>query len=430
MRRKMDNKGSTLVEIIVSVLIIGIVFVPLLMGLSNAIKANARAEKNLNAESAAVNCMEMIKAMGKKGLESMVTVGTQVNFTDFSSTAKLKRDSQNVYTISDINEGANTYYARVSFSDAAYKKPTTTDGAPDPSAADMQNDLLYTQFTSITGAGTRPEKVTIPASIDTGKLEVLRGLSGQNEETVQIPATLDMKTLIKTKQTVIVVDQYSTNPTDANYNDEYPGKYYIQVYVNYIVENKNASNQYYFNKDAGDYYCYRSAPSSPQICQSDAAGGPNTLLVFYAALKDLSGNALSSNSVVLNDSTQREEIVFKKNVANEIKLYTFVSNVDLTKPSNYSSSKMLFNVQNDSSTKGNSGDVQIYCSLPIENHATLTTNEQTILSSLYSTTANNSFTQITNITEQKSGIKMYDVTVEVFDTNDVLSSSKTSTIIE
>jgi len=423
--KKMDNKGSTLVEIIVSVLIIGIVFVPLLMGLTNAIKTNTRAEKNLNAESAAVNCMETVKAMGKSGMEALVpTIGSEVNFTAFSSTARLKRDSANVYTISGINEGANTYYAQVSFSEEEYKNPTPT--GPDPvttTPEPKQNDILYTEFTSITGDGTRPEKITIPQAIDTGKLEVLRAQSGIEAGTVAIPDTTDMRSLVKTKQTVIVVDKYPAT------HDEYPGKYYIQVYVNYILDNTNDSGQYYFEPDA-DEYKYSSPPSSPQICQSDAAGGPNTLLIFYAALKDLSSCAGSANAVTINNGGQKEMIVFRKLIDNEIKLYTFVSNVDVTNSANYSASKMYFNVQNDSSTKNASGDVQIYCSLPVESAATLTSKEIEILGTNYSTTSNNAFSTITEITEEREGKKMYDVTVDVKDTNDVLSATKTSTIIE
>ncbi len=423
--KKMDNRGSTLVEIIVSVLIIGIVFVPLLMGLTSAIKTNTRAEKNLNAESAAVNCMETVKAMGKSGLEALVpTIGAEVNFTDFSSTAKLKRDSANVYTISGINEGANTYYAQVSFSEEEYKNPTPTGPDPvSPTPEPKQNDILYTEFTSITGDGTRPEKITIPQAIDTGKLEVLRAQSGNEAGTVAIPDTTDMRSLVKTKQTVIVVDKYPAT------HDEYPGKYYIQVYVNYILDNTNDSGQYYFEPDV-DEYKYSSPPSSPQICQSDAAGGPNTLLIFYAALKDLSSCAGSANAVTINNGGQKEMIVFRKLIDNEIKLYTFVSNVDVTNSANYSASKMLFNVQNDSSTKNASGDVQIYCSLPVESAATLTSKEIEILGTNYSTTSNNAFSTIAEITEEKEGKKMYDVTVDVKDTNDVLSATKTSTIIE
>lgn len=423
--KKMDNKGSTLVEIIVSVLIIGIVFVPLLMGLTNAIKTNTRAEKNLNAESAAVNCMETVKAMGKSGMEALVpTIGSEVSFTAFSSTAQLKRDSANVYTISGINEGANTYYAQVSFSEEEYKNPTPT--GPDPvttTPEPKQNDILYTEFTSITGDGTRPEKITIPQAIDTGKLEVLRAQSGIEAGTVAIPDTTDMRSLVKTKQTVIVVDKYPAT------HDEYPGKYYIQVYVNYILDNTNDSGQYYFEPDA-DEYKYSSPPSSPQICQSDAAGGPNTLLIFYAALKDLSSCAGSANAVTINNGGQKEMIVFRKLIDNEIKLYTFVSNVDVTNSANYSASKMYFNVQNDSSTKNASGDVQIYCSLPVESAASLTSKEIEILGTNYSTTSNNAFSTITEITEEREGKKMYDVTVDVKDTNDVLSATKTSTIIE
>jgi len=69
-KTRLNDRGSTLVEIVVSVLIIGIIFVPLLMGLSNALKANARAEMDLNAEGAGVNVLETVKALGYSGIKT------------------------------------------------------------------------------------------------------------------------------------------------------------------------------------------------------------------------------------------------------------------------------------------------------------------------------------------------------------------------
>ena len=215
-----------------------------------------------------------------------------------------------------------------------------------------------------------------------------------------------------------------------NYNDEYPGKYYIQYIINYLVKNHNSTtDEYYFDKSQGEYFKYTSSPSAPQICQSDAAGGPNTLLIFYATLKDMSENATSPNAKVLNDANQKETIVFKKLIPGEMKLYTFISNVDLSNPTNYNSSTMRFNVQNESSSSGISGDVQIYCSVTPDK-VTLDSTEIAMLGTYNNTSANGDFSTISNITEKKSGKKMYDVTVEIYDTNDVKRASKTSTIIE
>ncbi len=423
-KEKLDNKGSTLVEIIVSVLIIGIVFVPLLMGLTNAMKANTRAEKNLNAESAGVNCIETIKAVGKKGLESITSsasgspvFGTEKDFTAFSTSAKIKRESLNTYRINNINEGSNTYYAKVSFSDASY---TSGSGGPSGSGeGTLQNDVLYTQYAAITGDGARPEMVKITKDMDDSKLETLRTLAGTQSETVQIPVGYDMRSLVRTKQTVVVVGRY---PAD---HEEYPNKYYIQTGINYKVTNINGEGKFYFNKDQGEDYLYSTPLSAPQICKSSTDGGPNTLLLFYYSLRQS-----DSQVKLMNQGYPAEEIVFIKLIPDEIKLYTFISYVDIADPDAYSGAKMKFSVLNTSETKNTDGDVQVFCSVTPEKHS-LTSEETSLFWTLYEDLENPSdrFSVIDEITEEKKGSQMYDVTVDIYDTEDVLRASKKSTII-
>ncbi len=63
-----DSKGSTLIEIIVSVLIVGIAFVPLMIGLNTALNVNKQNEKELYAENVASNVIEVAKSYGTRGL--------------------------------------------------------------------------------------------------------------------------------------------------------------------------------------------------------------------------------------------------------------------------------------------------------------------------------------------------------------------------
>ena len=426
---KMDNRGSTLIEIIVSVLIIGIVFVPLLMGLTSAIKTNDRAEKKLNAESAGVNCMETVKAYGKSGLNNAApTPNVEYGFTDLGSNAKIIKESDNSYKIIKIDEGTNTYYAKISFSDDNYKTEPITSGEPTPSvtAGPKQNDILYTQFTSITGDGTRPEKISVTKKMDDDLLKSLKDDSAEGalsdpEHRTKVPDGTSMRSLVKTKQTVIIVGQFPTDKNAADYNEDYPGRYYVKVGINYILDNKDSTTHKYYFDTNGDTYSY-SSPLATQICQSDASGGPNALLLFYSTVNTIS----PASAVKLNAGEPTELIVLKKLCAGDINLYTFIAGADVTSSSDYSNDYMYFHVENETTD-----DINIYCSTNMEKHS-LTTTEQELLNlkGLYNSTADTDFAKLDSITEEKKGKQMYDVTIELYDSNDVLSATKTSTIIE
>jgi len=119
-RFKNDRRGSTLIEVIVSVLIVGIAFVPLMVGLNAALKVNKQTENNLNAENVAVNAIEVCKTYGTKGLEKLITEATAdptKGITTVFSGATLAKNDSNTFTISGIKCGTDnrTYTARVEF---------------------------------------------------------------------------------------------------------------------------------------------------------------------------------------------------------------------------------------------------------------------------------------------------------------------------
>ncbi len=66
-----DSRGTTLIEIIVSVLIVGIAFVPLMFGLTSALNINRYNENELYAEETATNVLEVAKSYGQKGLNTL-----------------------------------------------------------------------------------------------------------------------------------------------------------------------------------------------------------------------------------------------------------------------------------------------------------------------------------------------------------------------
>ncbi len=119
-RFKSDRRGSTLIEVIVSVLIVGIAFVPLMVGLNAALKVNKQIENNLNAENVAVNAIEVCKTYGTKGLEKLITdaaADSTKGITTVFSGATLAKNDSNTFTISGIKCGTDnrTYTARVEF---------------------------------------------------------------------------------------------------------------------------------------------------------------------------------------------------------------------------------------------------------------------------------------------------------------------------
>ncbi len=116
-----DRRGSTLIEIIVSVLIIGIAFVPLMMGLNSSIRVNEETEKQLYAENLASDIIEVCKSYGENKLSS---TNLQSIFTGATATKV-----SDVWTISGLESGDRKYSATIKFNEAPY-----TDGQNDYSA--------------------------------------------------------------------------------------------------------------------------------------------------------------------------------------------------------------------------------------------------------------------------------------------------------
>ncbi|MBR4342535.1 MAG: hypothetical protein IKP88_07495 [Lachnospiraceae bacterium] len=111
-----DNKGSTLIEIIISVLIVGIAFVPLMMGLNAALTANRKTEKDLYAENVATNVIEVAKRYGTKKLPDLVAEGATDSTKGISKilTGATMTGGGNSYTIENISSGTKDgYYTAV-----------------------------------------------------------------------------------------------------------------------------------------------------------------------------------------------------------------------------------------------------------------------------------------------------------------------------
>ncbi len=144
-----SNRGNTLIEVIVCVLIIGIAFVPLMVGLNASMKINKQNENKLYAENVASNIVEICKTYGQSGLEGLKALkgnsvkgikaflaGSDVELTQDGSTPER-------FYVSKISAGIEdkVYYADIEFDDTVY---TDADGKPI-----NQND--FSTYQSISG---------------------------------------------------------------------------------------------------------------------------------------------------------------------------------------------------------------------------------------------------------------------------------------
>jgi len=155
---KRDSRGSTLLEVIVSVLIVGIVFVPLMVGLNVALNVNKDNEKQLYAENVAQNVIEVCKTYGANGLVKMATATEEENkigsiFT--GATLGIENASNTEFKINGITSGTGkTFEAVISFDTTPYDPdPAVTppaDGSPLPA---KQNDFSdYPSLAAVSNA--------------------------------------------------------------------------------------------------------------------------------------------------------------------------------------------------------------------------------------------------------------------------------------
>ncbi|MDD3138993.1 MAG: type II secretion system protein [Lachnospiraceae bacterium] len=119
--KKCNNKGFTLVELLVAIAILAIIVGPLLHGFVTATKVNSKAKKQLEENTVAQNVMEELKA---------AKISDYVSANNFVYDTTLKK-----YIITYPNQDVNghLYDARILLDANAYKKQNVTD-------VDMYND--------------------------------------------------------------------------------------------------------------------------------------------------------------------------------------------------------------------------------------------------------------------------------------------------
>jgi Tfp pilus assembly protein PilV len=176
------NKGLTLIESIISLLILMIIFVPLLASFSTASKVTVAARQSLYASNLAANVMETVKILGIDRV-ALQFYGSNADFilgegvTDFdedlssgvSSSVKLDGEGHQVfdssrktqpyiYWMTGVQQGTGTYDVTITFGSAAYTSAATpTPGltpGPIPTPELLPNDYKYADLSAFNSVST------------------------------------------------------------------------------------------------------------------------------------------------------------------------------------------------------------------------------------------------------------------------------------
>ena len=161
-----DNKGFTLLEVLVAMVILTIVCVPLLRSFATSAQTNARAKIQMKATTASENIMEQIKAMNVSELKDFMTDSGvyTVTYNDVSYTSPSGTTFSGVATTIEIDDsGLNTdfgadlpdgYYAEVlldpigSDADAAYPYANSLNIA-DLNSISARDCAIYTMESGV-----------------------------------------------------------------------------------------------------------------------------------------------------------------------------------------------------------------------------------------------------------------------------------------
>ncbi|MBP5248825.1 MAG: prepilin-type N-terminal cleavage/methylation domain-containing protein [Lachnospiraceae bacterium] len=171
-----NDQGVTLVEVVISLLIIAVIFTPLLMTFIQASKVNRKTNTNAYAQDVAENIMEQVKAMGVVGYAEYADTQTNIEpeetyvadgkfYVPFGPDGKRKPYDDYSYTITGLKQGSQEYDARVYIKSSVYKNITgTPTPTPDPFAEETPtpaptplgnlNDYVFADFSAFSSEKT------------------------------------------------------------------------------------------------------------------------------------------------------------------------------------------------------------------------------------------------------------------------------------
>lgn len=271
-----DKRGSTLIEVIVSVLIVGIAFVPLMVGLNAALRINKNTEQELYAENVASNVIEVCKTYGTKGLaklESFTDTNPSLGIQQVFPSAVLTKNTtdSSKFTITGIKSGTNerTYTATISFSTVSnnqndFSGYPTVEGVKDAMVVSFADDNFKSVFNYF---WEKAEPLNTNPVQSLTKDELKQNVSSWLTRELQItiePVTVEDKEKIKISKKTI-----------------------------YTAENKQIDGKYTFGDST------KSAPA-PFVLQEKEIGNydelPSMIIVTYKAFKGADGKELKLGS--------------------------------------------------------------------------------------------------------------------------------------
>ena len=374
-----DNRGSTLLEVIVSVLIIAIAFVPLMAGLNASLRVNKQTENELYAENVASNVIEICKTYKAKGMEDyLLGSGIDSLLTGSGSGASMTQESgKEEFTITNISSGTHdNYTATVVFSAAAY------------SGTGEQND--FSAYQSISGL----DKAVI-VSFETDNLEavVKKVHDAATGTTVSID---DMKNHLS--------DWLERNITLNITTKEVSGKtkYIVRRKTEYVARKDcRVNGVLLFTSSTTTDYAYETQTVDEEVLETYNQV-PTSIIVTYSQIDN--SKTLLSDNLIINKTSD---------VLGEINVYALCSNGDTLKPSGFTLIATAYDAA-PSKTDTSEGDyynVNVYSNLNL-------------------TPVN--CDRLDNFGEGSTGkqSKLKDVTVTVKDSLGYVVAKKTSTVIE
>ena len=396
-----NNRGSTLVEVIVSVLVVGIVFVPLMFGLSTATKVNDQAENKMYGETVAANCLEAVKTLGIYGDEitfsgsgsSTLTgdftkylndnvgielTGTGAKCDAFGSGAVVSKaqNSDGTYVVTNLKEGVDpdgtgnrgVYYAVITIDNDAYENA---------------NSLEYETVDPISDS----VQCNMASDFNSRAVIQVKGMAENRSGTAYTEAAA--KALIKGKTTYVEFGQKS------HMDDTAPDKYYVSAQNCYLLDNED------HKVSAVDEEEYKLILDGDE---SKFTNCPASVALFYSPM------ASSANTV--NKGSVEDVIEINKTIDKPLDVYVFVSGTymsgDSDNPSNpYDGAKLKVKVTDVSTSDDN--QVTVHCVMGINK-------------------VSGSFETSNTVVKKSSGTQMARIKVEVYDSSNNFVSEKITSI--
>lgn len=248
-----DNKGSSLVEVLVALIVLAITFVPLLISMTTAMKANTASESIMYADNVASRCAEVLKSAKNYSSISQAFKDAGVDQADISVTST-------GLTISNLKEGTKTYTATIVLD----------------KTSPLNNPTAYQSVGSISGAW-------VPVGVDCD-FKALRYFSEEiKNSTVKKP--VEIANYLTGRN--IKIKFYETTGTEAE-----NGKYALKPTITYEVadDTTNAADKVEFYEHSFDVAM--SAMYFDEV--------PEGILIFSSPVTTIEG--MNVGGVVMSDA--------------------------------------------------------------------------------------------------------------------------------